>query len=130
MLDMSELTKAEKPRNRSPGESAAEPPAAPLRREPSVRTHRDACGPRAAVRGAPGGGGDRGVPLWDQAEPVRPRTRTEDLLLRDALWDSHRRWRMLRVQGLARCVWFGWSQQQQLRKITRIKIYIKQKLWK
>lgn len=85
MLDMSELTKAEKPWNRSPGEPAVEPPAALLWPEPSVRTHRDACGPRAAVRGATGGGGDRGVPLRGQAEPVRPRTRTEDLLPRDAV---------------------------------------------
>lgn len=85
MLDMSKLTKAEEPRSRSPGEPAAEPSAALLRHEQSVRTHGDACGPRAAVRGAPGGGGDRGVSLRHQAEPVCPRSRTEDLLLRDTI---------------------------------------------
>lgn len=83
MLDMSELTNAEEPRSSSPGEPAAEPGAALLWREQSVRAHRDARGPRAAFRGPARGGGDRGVSLRDQAEPVCPRARAQDLLLRD-----------------------------------------------
>lgn len=86
MLDMSELTKAEEPRSHSPGEPAAQPPAAALlRHEQSVRTHRGACGPCAAVRRPAGGGGDRGVPLRGHAKPVCPGPRAEDLLLRDTV---------------------------------------------
>lgn len=75
----------------------ADPPPSLLRDEPGLRAGRGACGPGASVRGPPGGGGDPGVPLRGPADPVHPRPRTQDLLLRDALRDGHRRGRMLQV---------------------------------
>lgn len=86
---------------RAPGAAA---PAALLRGEPRVRADRDARGPGAPVRGAPGGGGDPGLQLRDQADAVHPCARTPDVLLRDAVWDCDRRGWMLPVQGLTRCV--------------------------
>ncbi len=102
--NFSRLIKDENARTCSSRELGAAEPAALLRDEPGVPADRDARGAGASVRGTPGGGGHPGVPLWDQADPVHPRPRAEDLLLRDALWDGHRCGRMLPVQGLSRCV--------------------------
>lgn len=77
--------KDEDARPRCSREPGAAEPAALLRGEPGVRADRDARGPGAAVRGTPGSGGHRGVPLRDQADPVHPRPRAEDVLLRNTV---------------------------------------------
>ncbi len=57
------LSKGESAWTGSPAERGPAEPAVLLRDEPGVRADRDACGPGATVRGTPGGGGHRGVPL-------------------------------------------------------------------
>lgn len=103
-LCLCHLAEDENTRTSSRRELGAAAPAALLRDESRVRADRDARGPGAPVRGAPGGGGDRGLQLRDQADAVHPCARTQDALLRDAVWDCDRRGWMLPVQGLTRCV--------------------------
>lgn len=82
---------------------SAEPPAF-MRRDSGVWADWDASGSASSVRGTSRSGGHRGLSLWDQAGPVHPSSRTEDILLWNTVWDSHWRGRMFPVERIPRCV--------------------------